>query len=288
MKLIIKVSCLCTIFLINFAAQANSVAMTQFFRLSKTLEGHTGFVSSVVYSPDGKTLASGSLDHTIKIWDTKTGKCINTLKGHKDWVLSVVYSPDGLTLASGSHDNTIKIWDIKTGKCINTLAGFFKGHTDSVYSVAYSPDGLTLASHSWDCTIKIWDIKTGTCINTLEGHIYSVFSVAYSPDGLTLASASWDNTIKIWTIHPQKLLERAINKELDKSYEQLTEENKENTVYAQQVIKAKNLRETNPENWDALIDETFCAIIKHLKEKKSKKVVALAEPTLHEKSCCLQ
>src|SRR6187200_1550308 len=81
-----------------------------------TFEGHTNFVRSLAYSPDGKTLASGSEDETIKLWDVKTKKEQATLKGHAAGVWSVTYSPDGKTLASGSKDGTIKLWDVKTKK----------------------------------------------------------------------------------------------------------------------------------------------------------------------------
>ncbi|MEH2201094.1 AAA-like domain-containing protein, partial [Nostoc sp.] len=120
------------------------------------LERHSKPVNSVVFSPDGKTLASASDDETIKLWNLDTGKEINTLKGHSDWVNSVVFSPDGKTLASASGDKTIKLWNLDTGKVINTL----KGHNDSVYSVVFSPDGKTLASASGDKTIKLWNLET--------------------------------------------------------------------------------------------------------------------------------
>jgi WD40 repeat protein len=165
-----------------------------------TLEGHTDSVWGVVYSPDGKTLASSSGDKTIKIWNINTGKPIKTLTGHTDFVYGVVYSPDGKTLASSSRDKTIKIWNINTGKPIKTLTG----HTDSVFGIVYSPDGKTLASSSRDNTIKIWNINTGKPIRTLTGHTDSVFGVAYSPDGKTLASSSLDRTIRIWDINTGK------------------------------------------------------------------------------------
>ncbi|MDB9308536.1 ribosome assembly protein 4, partial [Aphanizomenon sp. CS-733/32] len=92
-----------------------------------TLKGHEGYVNSVGFSPDGKQLASGSRDKTIKIWDVTTGKVLNTLKGHESTVWSVGFSPDGQQLASGSGDNTIKIWDVTTGKVLNTLKGHESG-----------------------------------------------------------------------------------------------------------------------------------------------------------------
>ncbi|MDZ7965263.1 MAG: trypsin-like peptidase domain-containing protein [Nostoc sp. DedSLP03] len=153
-------------------------------------------VNSVAISPDGKTLASGSYDNTIKIWNLATGEQIRILKGHYYSVNSVAFSLDGKTLASGSEDNTIKIWNLITGQEISTL----KGHSDPVYSVAFSPDGRTLASGSSDNSIKIWNLITGQEISTLKGHSDPVYSVAFSPDGKTLASGSQDKTIKIWNL----------------------------------------------------------------------------------------
>ncbi|KAJ6063670.1 hypothetical protein N7499_012350 [Penicillium canescens] len=160
----------------------------------QTLEGHSDRVRSVAFSPDGHTLASGSDDHTIRLWDTATGTHRQTLEGHSKWVRSVAFSPDGLTLASGSEDNAIKLWDTATGTQRQTLDGY----SHVVNSVAFSPDGFTLASGSEDDTIKLWDTVTGTHRQTLEGHSHVVNSVVFSPDGLILASGSGDHTIKLW------------------------------------------------------------------------------------------
>ncbi|MFM5980965.1 MAG: protein kinase domain-containing protein [Sphaerospermopsis kisseleviana] len=168
----------------------------------QTLTGHSNLVTSVAYSPDGKTLASGG-DKTIKLWAVKTGNLLQTFTGHSNLVTSVAYSPDGKTLARASNDNTIKLWAVKTGNLLHT----FTGHSYWVGSVAYSPDGQTLASASNDNTIKLWDVKTGNLLHTFVGHSNSVWSVAYSPDGQTLASGSRDNTIKLWEVKTGNLLQ---------------------------------------------------------------------------------
>ncbi|NCR68449.1 MAG: protein kinase [Microcystis aeruginosa LL11-07] len=170
--------------------------------LDKTLTGHSDRVRSVVYSPDGRYLASGSDGRTIKIWEVATGKELRTLTGHSYSVYSVVYSPDGRYLASGSVDKTTKIWEVATGKELRTLTG----HSDWVYSVVYSPDGRYLASGSVDKTTKIWEVATGKELRTLTGHSNWVLSVVYSPDGRYLASGSWDETIKIWEVATGKEL----------------------------------------------------------------------------------
>ena len=156
--------------------------------LVQTLTGHSDSVTSVAFSPDGRTLASGSRDDTIRLWDVATRRSIATLTGY-----SPVFSPDGRTLAAGSNNNTIKLWDVATGRSIATLTG---------YSPVFSPDGRTLAAGSNNNTIKLWDVATGREIATLTGQSESVYSIAFSPDGKTLASGSgsFDGTIQVWDI----------------------------------------------------------------------------------------
>ncbi len=157
------------------------------------LEGHKGKVTSVVYSPNGKTLASASEDNTIRLWNPATGQHLTTFQGHSDHVNAVVFSPDGQTLASGSDDDTIRLWD-PDGQVRATLSE----HVNNVTSVVFSPDGKILASGSADSTIRLWNPTTGEHIATLEGHTEGVSSVAFSVDGGTLASGSWDDTIRLW------------------------------------------------------------------------------------------
>ncbi|MGB6294739.1 MAG: hypothetical protein WBF90_00985 [Rivularia sp. (in: cyanobacteria)] len=162
------------------------------------LEGHKDIVWDVNFSPDGKLLASGSRDKSVKIWRTD-GSLLQTLKAHNESITSLTFSSDGSLLASASRDNTVKIWrkNPATRKFysqpVTTL-----GHPDWVDKVSFSPDGKLLVTGSKDQTVRIWR-SDGKLLKTLEGHQGWINWVTFSPDGQFIASASDDNTVKIWS-----------------------------------------------------------------------------------------
>lgn len=156
---------------------------------------HSDVVISVVFSPDGSQIASGSWDNTVRVWDMQTDQCEHILKGHSSGV-SAVFSPDGSRVASGSWDKSVRVWDAQTGQCEHTL----QGHSRVVNSVVFSPDGSRVASTSDDETVRIWDVQTGQCEHTLEGHFHVVSSAVFSPDGSRVASSSWDKTVRVWDV----------------------------------------------------------------------------------------
>lgn len=168
-----------------------------------TLPGHSSFVNSLAISPDGKILASGSWDKTIKIWNLETTELIGTLTGHTDRVNSVAISYDGKMLVSGSSDETIKFWNLHNGDLLCT----FPGHSMEVNSVAINPKHQIIASCGGaDNTIKLWNLRTGELLRTLKGHSDNVNAVVFSPDGKILASGSSDATSKVWDVESGKLL----------------------------------------------------------------------------------
>jgi predicted Ser/Thr protein kinase len=162
----------------------------------RQLAGHRYEVYNVAFSPDGKILASGSRDETLRLWDVATGSELRQLSRSWSAVYSVAFSPDGKILASGSYC-TLRLWDVATGSELRPLSG---GHGHWVSSVAFSPDGKILASGSWDKTVRLWDVATGRELRQLSGHGQDVYSVAFSPDGKILASWSWDGTVRLWAV----------------------------------------------------------------------------------------
>ena len=169
-----------------------------------TFEGHTAQVNSVAISRDGKTVASGGSDGTVKLWNIATKREIATFKGHTGPVNSVAISRDGRTIASGGSDGTVKLWDIS--KRTNTET-FEVGGWAIMYSVAFSPDSTILAAGVGNSRggVLLWNVKTGNKVTSFgEGsynaQIFDIYSIAFSPDGLVLASGSRDGTVKLWGI----------------------------------------------------------------------------------------
>ncbi|MEP7378509.1 MAG: TIR domain-containing protein, partial [Chloroflexota bacterium] len=204
------------------------------------LTGHADAVDSVAFSPDGRTLASGSSDSSVILWDVATRTRIGEpLPSPTGGVYSVAFSPDGRTLAGGTSEDSVILWDVATrspiGEPLHTQTGVasvafspdgrtlasstnggiilwdvasrarigeaLTGHGGSVFSVAFSPDGRTLAGGTPDTGVILWDVASRTRIGEpLTGHADRVHSVAFSPDGRTLASGSEDSSVILWDV----------------------------------------------------------------------------------------
>ncbi len=165
------------------------------------LEGHNGLVLSVVFSPDGQTLASSASDRVIRLWDITQQTTLQTLEGHSDWVLGLAYSPDGELLISGSSDQSVKVWELPSGRRRRTLRvrGF------QISDLDFSPDGKMACAASSDGSIRVWDTNTWKQTQKLTGHSEAVRQVSFSPNGAWLGSAADDNTWMLWKIEGWQL-----------------------------------------------------------------------------------
>ncbi|GAB1544186.1 caspase family protein [Scytonema sp. NUACC21] len=164
-------------------------------------EDHKAWVASIDFSSDGRTIASGSADRTIKLWK-QDGLLLRTIPGHSDLIYSVRFAPDGTAIASASADKTIKLWSVKNGQLLKTI----EGHQQTVNGIGFSPDGTEIASASADKTIKLWKTSNGQLLRTLVGHTAGAIAVSFSPQGDILASTSEDRTIKLWKASDGTLL----------------------------------------------------------------------------------
>ncbi|KAF9059437.1 WD40-repeat-containing domain protein [Rhodocollybia butyracea] len=179
----------------------------QWPRLQATIEGHSGWVWSVAFSPDGNHIASGSADRTLWVWDARTGDLlVGPFTGHDGEINSIAFSCDGKSIVSGSDDKTVRVWDAQTGK---TIGAPLTGHRNIVNSVCISPTGKQIASASLDKTVHIWEwdehseVKIAPLVIT---HVALVWAVAFSPDGDQVVSGSKDGLVQVWDTQTGKLV----------------------------------------------------------------------------------
>jgi len=170
-------------------------------RCTSSLPGHGEPVISAQFSPDGRHLASGSGDKTVRFWDLTTETPHHVCPGHTDWVLAMAWAPDGSLLASGDKRGNVMAWSPVTGK---QQGRTMTGHKQWVTTVAWEPLHLAtggqarrLASASKDGDVRIWDVLLGKCLRSLTGHTMSVTCLRWGGSGLVY-SASQDRTIKVW------------------------------------------------------------------------------------------
>ncbi|KAI8474530.1 MAG: putative Notchless [Monoraphidium minutum] len=175
-------------------------------RCTASMPGHSEAVLSVNFSPDGKRLASGSGDTTVRLWDLNTQLPHCECKGHRSWVLVVSWSPDGAVIASGDMDGTILLWSPKDGK----LLGSCSGHKKWITSLAWEPAHKALparrfVSGSKDMTVRVWDAATRRCLFSMSSHTMVITSVRWGGEGL-IYSASRDTSINVWDAADGKLV----------------------------------------------------------------------------------
>ena len=159
-----------------------------------TLKGHTDTVNALAFTTNGGTLASGSDDKTIRLWETSTGTEILNMPSGK--IHALAFSIDGKILASINSAFSIQLWDVATGSELTSIAG----QNDYGNVLAFSADSKILACGSRDGTIRLWDVVTGNKLSTLKGHVDWVNALVFSSDGNILASGSSDGAIFLWNI----------------------------------------------------------------------------------------
>ena len=184
-------------------------------RLVSTVRGHADAILGVAFSPDATTIATGSYDRLVKLWDVASGRETRTLKEHSDAVYDVAFTSDGRHVVSAAGDRTVKVWDVASGRRLATLGDSL----DAVYTVAVHPAGGEIAAAGADRMIRAWTWRAGAAGPVAAApvlrastfaHGDAVLRLAYSADGATLASAGADRAIKVWdarTLRETALLE---------------------------------------------------------------------------------
>jgi hypothetical protein len=167
--------------------------------------GHTNAINALVYSPDGRKLASGSGDKTARVWSTNISTKSSILLDHPDWVISVAWSPDGKTLATACWDGIVRHWDVKTGRELHTITG----HTSRLTSLTFSFDGLFLASKASDNSVRVWRCDTWQQVALIHepSSGRQSPSISFHPHELLLATLGGkETTIRMWLLDARKML----------------------------------------------------------------------------------
>jgi WD40 repeat protein len=172
---------------------------------------HISLVESMAFSPDGKTLATGSFQE-LKLWDVDQGSVKQTLGGFADRVTSIDYSPDSKYIATGggapTEEGEVRLFEAGSGKLVLDLKNT---HSDSVFGVAFSPNSAMLATCGADKFVKVWEVPSGKAIKSFEGHTHHVLDVGWKPDGKVLVSGGADNVLKIWDFEKGEQIKTVAN-----------------------------------------------------------------------------
>jgi WD40 repeat protein len=165
--------------------------------------GHGSAITSVAFSPDGRTILTGSMDQTARLWDAASGREIRRLANRGSPVVSVAFAPDGRTVLTGGGFSA-RLWDVATGREFRR----FQHYAAGVTSVTFAPDGGRILTGSYDATARLWDAASGREIWQINGHAAPVTSVLFAPDSRTILTGSTDKTVRLWDVATRREIRR--------------------------------------------------------------------------------